>query len=415
MRSRLLVTVVEFLLLSLVSCHAQQITGCTDPLANNYDPDATINDGSCTYDPVSVFPQQTYPLSDRLKRTSGLIFWDGSLWTQNDHVDTILYGLDTITAEIKRTYALAEVKNIDWEEISQDRNYIYIGDFGNNLGNRTDLHILRIKKNSLLEGQRVIDTIWFSYSDQTDFSTKEAFQTDFDCEAMIVTNDSIYLFTKQWNSAQTTFYSLPKIPGSYHALKKDSYNVQGLVTGATYIENRQLVVLCGYTTLLQPFLIMLYDFGENDFFSGNKRKLDLSLPLHQIEGIASQNGLKYFISNESFSLQEIIISPQKLHLFDLSPYLAEYLLNGSTMVKSSDLNGTVIIYPNPAYNYINVKIDHELRAASYEIYDKYARMVSSGILCDAISTFDISYLTPGFFTFKIGDSYKHVFSILKVE
>lgn len=415
MRSVLEVTILEFFLLTMVSCDAQQIAGCTDPQANNYDPDATINDGNCTYDPVSVYPQETYPLSDQLKRTSGLIFWDGNLWTHNDHVDTILYGLDTTTAEIERTYTLTRVKNLDWEEISQDRNYIYIGDFGNNLGDRTDLHILRIKKNSLLEGYHDIDTIWFSYSDQSDFGTKEPFQTDFDCEAMIVSNDSIYLFTKQWITTQTSMYNLPKIPGNHIAMKKDSYNVQGLVTGATFIEDKRLVVLCGYTNLLQPFLTMLYDFRGHDFFSGNKRRLDVSLPFHQIEGITSLNGLKFYISNEIFSLEEIISSPQKLHLFDLSPYLTEYLLSGSSILKNSYLKGAVIIYPNPANNYIIVKVNQETRTAPFMIYDMYARMVSSGILSDAISTFDISYLAPGVFTFKIGDSNKQIFSILKLE
>jgi hypothetical protein len=31
-------------------CAPDDVFGCTDPLANNYNPDATVNDGSCTYD-----------------------------------------------------------------------------------------------------------------------------------------------------------------------------------------------------------------------------------------------------------------------------------------------------------------------------------------------------------------------------
>jgi hypothetical protein len=67
-----------------------------------------------------------------------------------------------------------KVKNTDWEEISQDSSYIYVGDFGNNYqGNRTDLHILRIEKKSFLLNQPIIDTISFSYSNQTDFIFKK--------------------------------------------------------------------------------------------------------------------------------------------------------------------------------------------------------------------------------------------------
>lgn len=38
--------------------------GCMDSWANNYDPDATSDDGSCTYDPVDNFIDllsQLYP------------------------------------------------------------------------------------------------------------------------------------------------------------------------------------------------------------------------------------------------------------------------------------------------------------------------------------------------------------------
>ena len=61
-----------------------------------------------------------------------------------------------------------KVENSDWEEISQDDGYIYLGDFGNNTGDRTDLHILRVEKSSLKSGKPSIDTIWYTYSDQYD-------------------------------------------------------------------------------------------------------------------------------------------------------------------------------------------------------------------------------------------------------
>ncbi len=131
----------------LVACQAQT-PGCTDPLANNYDPSATQNDGSCIYDPVNLKPLTTLPLSSTLSETSGLIVWEDYVWTHNDNTDTILYGLDTLTAEVMDEHPLPGVENIDWEEISQDEQYIYVGDFGNNgSGNRTDLHILRVDKN----------------------------------------------------------------------------------------------------------------------------------------------------------------------------------------------------------------------------------------------------------------------------
>jgi len=414
MRSGLVIAIVEVLLLcSVSSCQSQDLEGCTDPLANNYDPLAEINDGSCTYDPVSISPQQTYTLNDQLERTSGLILWDGNLWTHNDHADTVLYGLDISTADIERTYALTGVKNADWEDISQDEDYIYIGDFGNNNGNRTDLHVLRIMKNSLLDENPIIDTIWFSYEDQTDFSLQEAYQTDFDCEAMIVSSDSIYLFTKQWISAQTSVYRVPKTPGIFTAIKKDTYDVQGLITGATYLESERLLVLCGYTTLLQPFLTLLYGFQGHDFFFGNKRRITISLPFHQIEGIATQNGLNYYISNESFSLQPVTYTPQRLHKFDLSSFLEEYLTNLASNLENKQLNDEVLIYPIPVNNHIIVKIDKELSPSVYKIYDQLGRIFAEGTLVGARFEIDIGHLAPGLFTMSIGGDSKRVFRILK--
>jgi hypothetical protein len=312
-------------MLFLVSCSAQE-PGCTDPLANNFDPRASINDGSCIYNSAAVSPLTTLSLNELLNETSGLILWDGFLWTHNDDTDTRIYQLDKNQANIIKQYELKGVVNRDWEEISQDENYIYLGDFGNNgSGNREDLHLLRIEKHSLPSGNAIIDTIWFSYSDQLDFAAQPPNQTEFDCEAFIVSYDSIYLFTKQWLSGQTSVYSLPKVPGRHLAKSIDHYDIQGLVTGATYMDSLNLLALCGYNSLLQPFIFLLYDFEDFRFFSGNKRKLSVNLPFHQVEGLATDDGLIYFLSNEAIVFQEAVNIQQALHLFDLNPFLQTYV------------------------------------------------------------------------------------------
>lgn len=399
-------------LVNTLSCNAQ-VPGCIDPLANNYDPDATVNDGSCTYDPFSLSPKHTYILGDQIQETSGLILWDGKLWTHNDNADTTLYQFDTGTADIERTYPLAGVNNVDWEEISQDQEYIYLGDFGNNTsGNRDDLHILRINKISLIAGNPNIDTIWFSYSDQIDFTAREANSTDFDCEAMIVMNDSIYLFTKQWISAQTSVYRLPKIPGTHIALKKVTYNVQGLVTGATYLESKRIIVLCGYTSLLHPFLFLLYDFAGRDFFSGNKRRITVSLPFHQIEGIASSNGIKYYLTNEKFVLQPVANNLQKLHLFDLGQLLEAYLLRSSSMIQIGSDN-LFELSPNPTDDKIIVRSISPIRPMTYQIYDQKTTKVLEGILTNQITVIDISHLTCGVYLFLLNGQKKRAQLFIK--
>lgn len=315
---------IIFFFLTITSVYSQ-IPGCTDPQAENYNSSSLQNNGDCNYKNLKIRPVYSYHLSDSIRETSGLIAFQNLLWTHNDDHDTVIYGLDTL-GKIKKKIILPETINQDWEEISQDSTHLYIGDFGNNYsGNRTDLKILKIEKKSFLEENPKIETILFSYSDQTDFSSSKPNKTDFDCEAFIVSKDSIYLFTKQWKSSKTNIYALPKQEGTQIAKLKATIDTKGLVTGATYLENKKLITLCGYTKVGKPFLYLLYDFKDQDFLSGNKRRIDLKLPFHQIEGIATKDGLHYFLTNESLVRKPVINVPQQIHYFDLSSVLRLYL------------------------------------------------------------------------------------------
>jgi hypothetical protein len=297
-----------------------QVLGCTDIKSKNYNPKATKNDGSCVYKSEKIELNSLSLLNEKLVETSGLIHWNNRLWTHNDDTDTLLYALDIIDGHILETYDLPDVTNTDWEEIAQDENYLYIGDFGNNAhGNRTDLHILRIEKKSLLSRNPQIDYIKFKYPNQIDFFIKKANRTDFDCEAFIVTQDSIFLFTKEWKSKKTTIYTLPKTPGDYTALQQETCNVKGLITGANYIATKNKLVLSGYTKGGQPFLYLFYDFVGTNFFSANKRKLKIKPKFQQIEGISSVDGINYYISSEH--LQFLTIDDlQKLQIINLSSF-----------------------------------------------------------------------------------------------
>ena len=169
---------------------------------------------------------QSYVLDYKLHETSGLIKYNDRFWTHNDDTDCNLYAIDTLTGKILETYKLPNQKNTDWEEIAQDETYFYIGDFGNNAaGNRQDLHILKVSKQSVLERNPSIERIVFSYSIQTNFETQKSNQTNFDCEAMIIVKDSIFLFSKEWKTKQTTIYTLPKTTGKYSANKKSSFKI----------------------------------------------------------------------------------------------------------------------------------------------------------------------------------------------
>ena len=316
---------VKFLILfSLITAISYgQISGCTDKLASNYNPKATINDCKCWYASAKVKPTFTTKLSDTLIRTSGLIPFENLLWTHNDHFDSTLYGLD-LKGKIKKKINLPKLKTDDWEEISQDSTYIYIGDFGNNnLGNRNDLRILRIQKKSFYTTNPEIDTIAFSYPTQTDFSVKKANTTDFDCEAFLVLENDIYLFSKQWTEEKTSVYTLPKTPGSYVAKFKSTIDVDGLITGVTLLPSKKGAVLCGYSKFLQPFVVLVYDYQGDEICTGNKRKIKISLPFHQIEAITTEDGKLFYLTNEATVKKPFVNTPQQFHIIDLSKYLID--------------------------------------------------------------------------------------------
>ncbi|MBF4518066.1 T9SS C-terminal target domain-containing protein [Flavobacterium sp. ANB] len=316
--------IVFFFLIVVMPTYAQ-LKGCTDFLSKNYNSTAIVNDGSCNYKSLKIKPQYSKNLSDSIKETSGLLYFDELFWTHNDDHDKTIYGLDSL-GKIRKRIILNNAINHDWEEISQDSSYLYIGDFGNNYsGNRVNLQILKIEKKSFLEGNPVIETISFNYSDQTDFNLKKPNTTNFDCEAFIVSKDSIYLFTKQWKSSKTSIYALSKQAGNHIANFKVTLNLKGLVTGAAYLEDKRLVALCGYSKIGKPFIYLLYAFNNHDFLSGNKRKIDLQLSFHQIEGIATRDGLHYYLTNESLVRKPVLNIPQQIHHFDLSPVLNSYL------------------------------------------------------------------------------------------
>ncbi len=298
----------NLLLLALLSLFvqnlsAQDINGCTDPQANNYNQLATINDGSCTYNPTIYKPEFRYKLPSEIDETSGLIFWADGFWTHNDSGgEPIIYKLDTLSGEVIQRIKLTGRQNIDWEDIAQDNDFIYIGDHGNNSGNRDDLAIYIVSKNDIPENGDVdvsSERIDFVFSDYPGKVEKKK-GNNFDCEAMIATDNWIFLFSKNRGDNQSKLYKLPKIEGEYAAELITTFNSAGLVTGADLNEEENELMLVGYTNNEWiPFLWVMFDFEGEDFFSGNKRRIDmLNIPATQTEGICYTHGKTGIISSE---------------------------------------------------------------------------------------------------------------------
>lgn len=341
------------LLVATFVTHAQGIGGCTDPQATNYNVNASFNDGSCLYSDNNIANFESYQLSNQLKETSGLAYFNNLLYTHNDDTQERLYVIDTIQGALVDSIEIDFVNNVDWEDIHVENNIFYVGDFGNNVsGNRTNLRIFKWHANDHVSGVFNIDTIKFSYQNQTDFTAQASNTTAFDCEAFIVIEDSIYLFTKRWNDSRSFLYVLPNIAGTHIAQLRDSLSVNGLVTGATYDVQRKHIVLCGYSTLLQPFVYMLYDYPQNDFFKGNKRKVNLDLFMHQVEAVTHDGNMNYYFSNEYTQVSVFPAQPAKLHKISLAPFFTNPTPNQPGTGLNEMEKSTIAIYPNPSSDLI---------------------------------------------------------------
>lgn len=379
-----------------------QLPGCTDPAAINYDPEAVINDGSCRYRDTTLVINRSYFLDMVLNETSGLIWWEDLFWTHNDDLDTQLYGLDE-EGNIRDTLRVADRGNRDWEDLAQDDQYIYIGDVGNNgSGTREDLHFLRISKAGIRKDSILTDTIWFRYSLQDSTSPAGPNRTDFDCEAFLVRNDSLILFTKEWISQRTTVYSLPTLPGRHIAHPTDTIEVGGLITGASHIPDLGIVVLCGYTRSFgQAFLYLLYDHPPGHYSRGNKRKVYLDLFFTQLEAITHQEGWRFFLTNERSGLPPIAVSPASLHEIDLRGVL-EKIPTGTGLLPQYK-NSPIRLYPNPFREHLQLECSENMIGSLYWISGISGHIVDQGIIEKNSMVIRTDSWPPGHYLFYSND------------
>lgn len=353
-----------------------QVEGCTDPLANNYNPTANVNDGSCTYNLTIYNPELRFLLPDEINESSGLAYYDGRLFTINDSGgEPIVYGFDSISGEIIQRLSVSAT-NVDWEALAIDNSHLYIGDFGNNMGTRDDLVIYKISLSDIPpSGNAIInsETISFTYSDYTGKSVDKK-SHNFDCEAFIATDSWLYLFSKNRGDQRTKLYRLSKSAGNHTAELIDEYDVKGLITGADFNKVSNEVTLVGYVDqTYTPFIWLLWDYNFEEFFSGNKRRLDMpNMVATQTEAISYTKG-----KNEIITSEGNILFSQSAYNFNSGSWT-----NGSP--SETDENKVSVfdfnISPNPIKKgKLTIDIS-DLPTGEYqlEVYDTMGREINTG-------------------------------------
>ncbi len=328
-------------------------------------------------------------LSNSIQESSGLVYFNNRLFTLNDSGNSpYLYEIDTASGNILRSIFISNASNTDWEDLAQDSLYFYIADIGNNNGNRTNLRIYRVLKNEVLQDDTVLaESINFYYEDQSDFSSNPQ-NTEYDAEALICAGNSLYIFTKDWTVNKSKLYKIPKQVGNQVAILKDSINTAGLITSADINTFTNKIALTGYTSLLKPFVYIIDNFDNNNFFSGNIHYYNLNdyIQANQIEAVSFINDDKMFLSSEKFAYNDYSIPPKLFRLY----------LNPNVFVDYTK-TAKIKLYPNPAKNILHLNVKSYV-----EIYDISGKKILSG----NSNNIDISTLTNGLYIIKIHEKNK---------
>ncbi|WP_138433490.1 T9SS type A sorting domain-containing protein [Winogradskyella algicola] len=319
-------------------------------------------------------------LDATVNETSGLLYINNTLITHNDSANTNqLFDIDISTGNVTRTVTITNATNIDWEDLTQDGTYIYIGDFGNYQGDRTDLKVYRIAISDYLNNTSLTaDVINFSYTDQTDFTTSP-FATNFDAESLIHYNNSLYVLTRNWLDGNTNIYELPKTPGSHSISRVDSITAGGLVSGATFNTTSNQIIITGFDSN-GAFLIELTGFNSGLFSNGTVTKTSIAVPENysfQIEGIYPINANEYYITAEENGA--------------LQPAL--YSFNTSTLSLNETELTPISFYPNPARTQITLSEDN-LQTKIYNITGQLVKTSNKKHI-------DVSDLTSGIYLITI--------------
>ncbi len=338
-------------------------------------------------------------LSANVEETSGLLYLDGKVITHNDSGNAPeLYEVDSVSGAITRTIVISNATNVDWEDLCVDDTCIYIGDFGNNQGTRTNLCIYRVRIADFLSSNSIVaDTLTFSYADQTDFTANA--NTNFDAEAFFAMGDSLYIFSKNWGNLQSKVYALPKNAKGYSCENSATIPVNGLVTSADYLASKNEVMLVGYSTL-SCFAGKIQNFVGTDFSTGtlNIQPLTLNAGLsYQVEGVVWKNETQLYISAEKFTYGGII---------SLSSWLGRLDWEDESGIIT--LVDDILVYPNPATNvlYVDASEFGTVRIVSLD-----GRLVYSGNQ----NPIDISRLESGVYIIQFFNKNKQQIQLQKIQ
>jgi hypothetical protein len=236
-------------------------------------------------------------LAKGLKEISGISATRQGVWAITDKPHAIVYKIDS-AGNLLQEVDIKGLEATDVEAVTTDTGFVYIGDVGDNIGDRIERKIIKVAMDSIPNGEKVEangEVITFTFPGEEVAESKK--QNNYDCESLLSYKDSLYLFTKDREDKETRLYAIPKTPGNYTARLIDSFNSKGLITDAAINPANNLVTLIGYHKgHTYPFMLFFKNFKGDDFLSGEPTRIELADKEWdwQLEGISLTNDMVYF-------------------------------------------------------------------------------------------------------------------------
>lgn len=254
---------------------------------------------------TTLFSKRYVPIDNDLEEISGIEFdKNNDLWAINDGGNSPeIHQIDTL-GKIKRSIRISNAKNVDWEDMTQDYfGHFFIGDFGNNNNQRTDLTIYKIENPiDIKTDSTEAEIIRFVFDDQ-DLDSKHDSLMNFDLEAFIFYKVRLYLFTKNRTKPFDGYTNLFRMEdyasnqraefiGRFKTCDADRY--QCWITGAALSPDRTTMALLGSNKVW-----LFRDWKEDNFFTGTTEEKYLGM-ITQKEAITFYNDSLLIIADEKF-------------------------------------------------------------------------------------------------------------------
>ncbi len=201
--------------------------------------------------------------SDEITESSGIAASQcqpGVLWTHNDSGDDAYIFAINLKGDHLGTWLVSGARNRDWEDIVAYKDpagtcYLYIGDIGNNKGERSEQRVYRVKEPTASRDSKMTSK---KNAGQTEPSEALIFkypETPYDAETLMAHPESgdIYVLTKRIDGPVIVFKIRPLFGESAAVTAERIAEISlpaipnGLLTGGAISPDAKHVVVCDYS------------------------------------------------------------------------------------------------------------------------------------------------------------------------